>query len=66
MANSRSRFIKNLYQKQTGWSKKYNGYGMTIDLKDYDVDRDSVEVESRDMPFVRAALLDRHLEELGY
>lgn len=68
MANSRSNFIKGVYRKNSRPFAGFRetGHSLTVDVEEYDIEYNQIKFNRKDMPYFKLALVDRHLEELGY
>jgi hypothetical protein len=41
-------------------------HALRVDVKEYDIDYTEIKLDSTEKPYLKLALVDRHLEELGY
>ena len=64
---SQAEFIRETYKKSTrnntAWQFSDKPHSISIRLQNFDVDKDRMDFEPDDYPYLRVALLDKHLEE---
>lgn len=65
MGNSRSSFIQGVYKRNKRGFSSFD-HTLRVDVEEYDIDYTEIKLDSAEKPYLKLALVDRHLEELGY